>query len=40
MNAGIRFVWANHFRKPLPEGWPNPDYEVHSFEELRDLLLG
>ncbi len=40
MNAGIRFVWANHHGKPLPEGWPEPDYEVSSFLELRDLLLG
>ncbi len=40
INAGMRFVWANHFKKALPEGWPKPDYEVHSFAELRELLLG
>ena len=39
MNAGIRFVWANHTGRPLPEGWPEPDHEVGSFAELRDLLL-
>ena len=40
MNAGIRFVWANHMGRALPDGWPRPDYEVRSFRELRDLLLG
>ncbi len=39
INAGIRFVWANHTDKPLPDGWPEPDYTVSSFGELRDLLL-
>lgn len=39
MNAGIRFVWANHTGNDLPEGWPEPDFEIGSFSELRDLLL-
>jgi putative hydrolase of the HAD superfamily len=38
MNAGIRFVWANHLGKSLPEGWPEPDHTVASFDELKDLL--
>ena len=40
LNVGIPFIWANHQRKPLPEGWPKPDAEVHSFDELRKILLG
>jgi HAD superfamily hydrolase (TIGR01549 family) len=39
MNADIRFIWANHTGKPLPEGWPEPEHEVKSFAELRALLL-
>ncbi len=39
INAGIRFVWANHLGRELPEGWPRPDYVVGSFSELRDLLM-
>jgi HAD superfamily hydrolase (TIGR01549 family) len=39
MNAGIRFVWANHTGKVLPDGWPVPDFEISSFSELRNLLL-
>jgi len=39
INAGVRFVWANHFGKDLPEGWPEPDHVVNSFAELRELLL-
>jgi HAD superfamily hydrolase (TIGR01549 family) len=39
MNAGVRFVWLNHFENPLPEGWPEPDVEVNSFRELERLLL-
>ncbi len=39
MNAGIRFVWANHAGKELPDGWPEPDHEVRSFDQLRKLLL-
>lgn len=39
INAGIRFVWANHTGKPLPDGWPEPDYVVGTFYELRDLLM-
>jgi putative hydrolase of the HAD superfamily len=38
MNAGIRFVWANHRNRELPEGWPEPDHIIGSFAELRDLL--
>jgi putative hydrolase of the HAD superfamily len=40
INAGVRFVWANHQGKDLPDGWPEPDHEVNSFDELRDLLMG
>jgi putative hydrolase of the HAD superfamily len=39
MNAGMRFIWANHLGRSLPDGWPEPDYVVGSFAELRDLLL-
>ncbi|UCC92631.1 MAG: HAD family hydrolase [Thermoplasmata archaeon] len=39
MNAGIRFIWANHTGRALPDGWPEPDHTVGSFAELRDLLL-
>ena len=39
LNTGIPFIWANHQRKPLPEGWPEPEAEVHSFTELRKMLL-
>ncbi len=39
INAGMRFVWANHTGKSLPDGWPEPDHTVGSFAELRDLLL-
>jgi putative hydrolase of the HAD superfamily len=38
INAGIRFVWANHRGSDLPDGWPEPDYVVGSFAELKDLL--
>lgn len=40
MNAGIRFVWANHLGRELPEGWPEPDHVVSSFEDIRELFLG
>ncbi len=39
MNAGVRFVWANHRGMDLPDGWPEPDHIVGNFAELRDLLL-
>jgi HAD superfamily hydrolase (TIGR01549 family) len=39
INSGIRFVWMNHFGKEVPEGWPEPEAEVHRFVELRDLFL-
>ena len=39
MNAGVRFVWANHRNEDLPDGWPEPDHIVGSFAELRELLL-
>lgn len=39
MNAGVRFVWANHTGRELPEGWPEPDHTIGSFAELRKLLM-
>lgn len=39
MNAGCRFVWANHLREALPAGWPRPAAVVSSLPELRPLLL-
>ena len=39
MNAGVRFVWANHRSEDLPDGWPEPDHIVCNFAELRELLL-
>jgi len=39
INAGIRFIWANHTGNELPEGWPEPDHEVRSFAELKQLLI-
>lgn len=39
MNAGVRFVWANHRGKELPDGWPEPDHIIGSFAELQELLL-
>ncbi len=39
INSGCRFIWANHLREPLPEGWPEPEAIIHHFDELRGLLL-
>ena len=39
MNAGVRFVWANHRCRDLPDDWPEPDHIVRNFAELRELLL-
>ncbi len=39
MNAGCRFVWADHLREPLPESWPQPAAVVNSLTELRPLFL-
>jgi putative hydrolase of the HAD superfamily len=40
INSGCRFIWANLTRERLPDGWPEPDAEVHSWEALRPLLFG
>jgi HAD superfamily hydrolase (TIGR01549 family) len=39
MNAGCRFVWANHLREPLPDGWPQPLAIVNNLPELKLLFL-
>lgn len=39
MNADIRFIWANHLGRDLPDGWPEPAYTIGSFAELGKLLL-
>lgn len=39
MNAGCRFIWANHTRQTLPDGWPEPDAVIYHFDELEGLLL-
>ena len=39
MNAGCRFVWADHLGEPLPAGWPQPLAVVNSLPELKLLFL-
>lgn len=37
--AGLKAVWMNRRKHALPEGSVVPDYEVHTEEELKALLL-
>jgi len=37
-NAGLRAIWVNAKREPLPAGAPQPDYVIAHLNELPSLL--